>query len=446
MAEPEGRRFLSLGYRHYREDQDPDDLTEDGLLLNWRRETRDYGEFYLEAALRTGDHQLLSESSGSGRFVLNQYGFALDEKRIMDNTLGVLRSSADPMLTNSFRINLPSTLLGGGQTRVTHSDDSVLYASAGRIGQLDSGQVQGFDFLDGEQYALGYSRRLNNKWRAGTHLVSVNGSENTSNHQSMVTALQYMDPETRDHYLAHALVDSHGQYGVWLDGDNRIHDWRYRYGIFRLDPELLWSDSAPVNDQQDVYVRSEMQRLRYDITIGLDLLQTDIDQRSDVAGNNLFNGFVNATWRMSRKTNVGSTLTLRGNSPCDGPEEDSHAYTPTGFVSHGLPIGTSRVQVKASDLDKSGKRGNSWELVWDPDWNLTRDLSLSTTLSHETESGLEENEDRSDASLLFRHNVTADLSWNGDISYVHTNNDISGNQNNYNASLAFDWNFCRTGT
>jgi len=440
-AEPEGRRFLSLGYRHYREDQDPDDLTEDGLLLNWRRETRDYGEFDLEAALRTGDHQPLSDSSGSGRFVLNQYGFALDEKRIMDNTLGVLRSSADPMLTSSFRLNLSSTLLGGGQTRVTHSDDSVLYASAGRIGQLDSGQIQGFDFQDGEQYALGYSRKLNHKWRAGTHLVSVNGSENTSDHQSMVTALQFEDPETRDRYLAHALVDSNGQYGVWLDGDNRIHDWRYRYGIFRLDPDLLWTDSTPANDQQGAYVRSELQRLRYDITIGLDLLQTDIDQRADVAGNNLFNGFVNATWRMSRKTNVGSTLTLRCNSPRDGPEDDSHDYTLTGFVSHGFPIGTSRLQVKASDLDESGKSGNAWELIWDQDWNLTRDLSLSTSLSHETESGLDENEDRSDASVLFRHNVTENLSWNGDISYVHTNNDVSGNQDNYNASLAFDWIF-----
>ena len=440
-AEPEGRRFFSLEYQHYREDQKPDDLSENGLVLNWRRETRDYGEFDLEAALREGDHQPFSDSSGSGRFVLNQYAFALDEKRIMDNTLGVLRSSADPMLTNSFRINLPSTLLGGGQTRVTHSDDSVLYASAGRIGQLDSGQIQGFDFQDGEQYALGYSRKLNYKWRAGTHLVSVNGAENTDNHQSMVTALQYDDPGTRDRYLAHALVDSNGQYGVWLDGDNRIHDWRYRYGIFRLDPELLWTDSTPVNDQQGVYVRSEMQRLRYDITIGLDLLQTDIEQRANVAGNNLFNGFANATWRMSRRTNVGSTLTLRGASPRDGPEEDSHAYTLTGFVSHGFPIGTSRLQVKASDLDESGKSGNAWELIWDQDWNLTRDLSLSTTLSHETESGLDENEDRSDASVLFRHNVTEDLSWNGDISYVHTNNDVSGKQDNYNASLSLDWAF-----
>ena len=440
-AEPEGRRFFSLEYQHYREDQALDDLTENGLVLNWRRETRDYGEFDLQAALRKGDHQPFSDSSGSGRFILNQYGFALDEKRIMDNTLGVLRSSADPMLTSSFRLNLSSTLLAGGQTRVTQDDDSVLYASAGRIGQLDTGQIQGFDFQDGEQYALGYSRRLADKWRAGAHLVSVNGSENTSDHQSMVTAVQYDDTETRDRYIAHALVDSNGQYGVWLDGDNRVNDWRHRYGIFRLDPELLWSDSTPANDQQGAYVRSEMQRLRYDVTIGLDLLQTDIDQRPDIAGNNLFNGFVNSTWRLTRKTNVGSTLTLRGNSPRDGLEDDSHAYTLSGFVSHGFPVGTSRLQVKAADLEESGKSGNAWEVIWDQDWNLTRDLSLSTSLSHETESGLDESEDRSEASLLVRHDVSADLSWNGDISYVHLDRDSGSNQDTFNASLALAWNF-----
>ena len=440
-AEPEGRRYLGLEYQHYRESQKPDDLSENGLILDMRRETRDYGEFDLQAAIRKGDHQYLSDSSGSGRFILNQYGFALDQKRVMDNTLGVLRSSADPMLTSSFRLSLPSTLLAGGQSRVTSDDDSVLYASAGRIGRLDSGQIQGFDFEEGTQYALGYSRKLNYKWRAGAHLVSVNGSQNTRDHQSMITAVQYEDPGTRDRYLAHALVDSNGQYGVWLDGDNRINDWRYRYGIFRLEPELLWSDSTPANDQQGAYMRSEMQRLRYDVTIGLDLLQTDIDKRSDIAGSNLYNGFVNATWRMARKTSVGSTLTLRGRSPRDGLDDDAHTYTLSGFASYAFAVGTSRLQVQASDLEESGMSGNAWEIIWDQDWNLTRELSLSTSLSHETESGLDENEDRSEASLLVRHNVTADLSWNGDISYAHLDKEAGDNQDSVSASLALAWSF-----
>ena len=156
-AVPQGRRFFSIEYQHYRERRQPGDLTENGLQLNWRRETLNYGEFQLEASARKGDSdRQFSDVSGDGRFTLNQFGFAIDENRVMDNTLGVLRSASDPMLTSSFRQNLTSTLLAGGQTRVMHGGFSTLYASAGRIGRLDTGQVQGFDFEDGEQYGLGY--------------------------------------------------------------------------------------------------------------------------------------------------------------------------------------------------------------------------------------------------------------------------------------------------
>ncbi len=66
---------------------------------------------------------------------------------------------------------------------------------------------------------------------------------------------------------------------------------------------------------------------------------------------------------------------------------------------------------------------------------------MSTSLLHETESGLDESEDRSEASLLVRHNISADLSWNGDVSYVHLDRDIGDNQDSYNASLSLAWNF-----
>ena len=440
---PSGRRFLGLEYQYYRERQHPDDLVENGLSLAWRRETRDYGEFDLQATARKGDHQQLSNSSGSGRFTLHQYGLALDSSRLMDNTLGVLRSSSDPMLTSSFRLNLPSTLLAGGQTRVTREGDSALYASAGRIGRLDSGQLQGFELEAGEQYALGYSRKLGNRWNAGAHLVSLTGSKNTLDHQSAVAALLYDKPGTRDRYSAHALVDSKGHNGVWLDGDNRIRDWRYRYGIFRLEPGLLWSESTPANDQQGAYVRTEMQRSRYNLTAGLDALQTDIDNQPGIAGVNLYNGFVNGTWRVTRKTSVGGTLNLQEDSARDVTANDSHSYSLSGFVAHAFPVGRTRLQLQATELEQSGKNGNAYELIWDQDWLVSRDLSLSTSLSHERENGLDDDQDRSEASLLLRHAVTARLSWNGDISYTSIDSSSRKQQDNFNASLALAWRFLR---
>ncbi|MGD8853059.1 MAG: carboxypeptidase-like regulatory domain-containing protein [Gammaproteobacteria bacterium] len=440
---PQGRRFFSIEYQHYQERQDPYDLTENGVLVNWGQETLDYGEFRLEALGRTGDSdQPFADTSGSGHFILNQYGFVIDENRIMDNTLGVLRSASDPMISRSFRLNLSSTLLAGGQSRVTHDGVSVLYASAGRIGRLDTGQIQAFDIEEGEQYSLGYSRQLNRRLRAGAHLVHVDGSDNTTDHQSLASAVQYLSADGAGLYTGHALVDSEAQYGLWADGDNRIGRWRHRYGLFRLEPELLWSDNEPNNDQQGGYLRSEMTTLRYDVAFGLDLTQTDIDNRDERAGNNLYNGFVNGSWRRSRKTTVGGTLTLRGSDPRDDfSRDDTRAYQLSGFVAHGFQIGVSRLQLLASRLQEGGKTGNGYGLIWDQDWDVDRDLTFSSTLAHETERGLDNSESSSWAALLFRHAVTSRLHWNGDLSYTHVDRDNGKTQNTTNASLAVVWRF-----
>lgn len=444
-TEVQGRRFFSIEYQHYQERQNADDLTENGVQLNWQRETLDYGEFQLEASGYQGDNdQLLFDNSGGGRFTLNQFGFVIDESRVMDNTLGVLRSASDPMVTSSFRLNLTSTLLAGGQTRVSQDGLSTLYATAGRIGRLDPSQLQGFHLEDGEQYGLGYSRRFAGNWRAGAQLVSVNGSNNSPDHQSVASALQYQSPDENNRYVGHVLVDSEGQYGVWADGDNRINYWRHRYGLFRLDPDLLWSDSQPNNDQQGGYLRSEMTTLRYNFTTGLDLTQTNIDNRSDRTGSNLYNGFVNGSWRMNRRTTLGGTLTLRGNDARDDfTGGDTRNIILSSYVSRAFPVGTTRLQLLTSRIEEVGDSGTGFGVIWDQDWNATRNLMLSSTLSHETESGLNDSEDRSSAALLFRHDVTAGLSWNGDVSYTHIDKDKGSSQNTTNASLAVVWRFLR---
>ena len=356
----------------------------------------------------------------------------------------MLRSSTDPSITSSFRLNLSSTLLAGGQTRVSRDGLSTVYATAGRIGRLDPSQLQGFRLEDGEQYGLGYSRDLTMNWRAGAQLVSVTGSDNTPDHQSVASAVQYQSPDADNRYVGHVLVDSEGQYGVWADGDSRMNRWRHRYGLFRLEPDLLWSDSQPNNDQQGGYLRSELATLRYNFTAGLDLIQTNIDNRADRAGNNLYNGFVNGSWRMNRKTTLGGTLTLRGNEARDELSGgDTRNIVLSSYVSRATPVGTTRLQLLASRIEEVGDSGNGFGVIWDQDWNATRNLMLSSTLSYETENGLDDSENRSSAALLFQHDVTDSLRWNGDVSYTHVDRDAGGSQNSTNTSLAGVWQFLR---
>ena len=440
QEQPEGRRFYSVEYQHYRED-DGDDFSEDGVLFNWRRETLDYGEFSLDATVRDGGDAQFSNSSSGGQFIFRQRGFALDEHLLMDNTAGVLRSQTDSMITSSFRLNLPSTLLGGLQTRVS-SRQSDFFLGAGRIGQLNPTQIQGFEETEGNLFSAGFSHSWRPGWRAGSHLVHVDGSDAVADHQSVASALQYETPDRRRRYQGHLLVDSEGNNGVWLDVDTSSGPWRQRYGVFRLEPELLWAETSPTDDQQGGYLRAEYARLRYDLIAGIDLTQTNIDDRENRSGVNLYNVFVNSNWRMNSSSTLGGSLTARSSEPRNGISvEKSNSLDASGYAAHRFQIGMSRLQLTASQLERDGETGHGYAAIWDQDWELRRNMTLSSTLSRESESGLSDAEDTTTAALLVRHELSSRLSWNGDVSWSIVDGSHSDSRENLFTALALNWNF-----
>jgi len=110
--QPEGFRSFSTEYRHFQQRIDTAGKSyEDGVILHGRRETRNYGE--LEMFATTRYERPLSgfdePNNIGGRLTLRQYGFAAGNNWLLDNSLGILRSDADSVLSNSYRINLPST-------------------------------------------------------------------------------------------------------------------------------------------------------------------------------------------------------------------------------------------------------------------------------------------------------------------------------------------------
>jgi hypothetical protein len=442
-AEPEGRRYLSVEYQYYRDKRNPYDDWENGALLNWRRETLNYGEFDLSGALRKGNQQSFQDDSGNAQFTLRQYDFALSEHRIMDNTAGVLRSNADSMISSSFRMNLPSALLLGAKSRISGQDSSV-DISAGRIGQLGTGQIQGFDASNGKLVSLGYNRDLDSLWRIGVYALDLENSADVPDHQSVASAVEYRSPDDRQRYKAHLLLDSKGQNGAWLDGDTRINRWRNRYGVFRLERDLLWTDTALTNDQQGAYLRSESRSLRNAFTTGLDFVDTNISNDSTRPDNYLYNGFLDDSWRWTPKITIGSTLTVSGSSPRnDAAADESRNYVVSGYISRGFAIGTSRLQISASRLEEGNDSGNGYGVVWDQDWNLLQDLSVSSSFSRENETGIDNQEERSSAALLMRYEMTSSLSWDADFSYVRVDSKQLNTQNNLFGSLAMYWRFVR---
>jgi hypothetical protein len=439
-SEPEGRRFYSVEYQHYQQDY-IDRSSEHGVLLNWQRETLDYGDLSLEATVRNGGEEAITRHETSGQFTFRQRAFALDESHEMDNTAGVLRSQSDVLISSSFRLNLPSSLLGGVQTRI-RGQQSVFFLNAGRIGRLDPTQIQGFEDTSGELISLGYSRSLGLNWRAGSHLVHMTQTDGVPEHQSLATALEYTTPDQRQRYQGHLLLDSEGNNGIWLDGDTRISLWRHRYGLFRMEPDLLWTDTSPTDDQQGGYWRAEMARLRFNLTAGLDLTQTNIDDRDDRSGVDLYNAYINGNWRKSSRATLGSSLSVHASEPRNGIRVgQARDYSLSGYIARRFPIGTSRLELTIAQLDRDAESGHGYSIVWDQEWDIASNLSLSSTLSHAAESGFPDASDTSTASMLLRHDLNPGLYWNTDVSYSVVDTEQYGTRHNIFTSLALYWDF-----
>jgi len=113
----------------------------------------------------------------------------------------------------------------------------------------------------------------------------------------------------------------------------------------------------------------------------------------------------------------------------------------SGYAAHRFPVGTSRLELTASRLERDAESGHGYGFIWDEEWNVANDLSLSTTLSHTTESGLSNDADISTVALLLRHDLDSRFYWNGDISYSVTNTDVNDNRENAFTSQAEFWNF-----
>ena len=444
--QPEGMRSFSTEYRHFQQDLDQAGKSyEDGFILHGRRETRDYGEFEMLATARY--EQPLSgldePDNVGGRFTLRQYGFAANDSWLLDNTLGILRSDADPVLSNSYRINLPSTLVAGAKNW-SRNGRTDLRLSAGRIGTLGVGRIEDFDTTSGTLASIGASHAMNSNWLATGQLIAINDSEEVPDHESAAVALQFQTDDRRHRYVGHALVDSEGGNGFWLDADDQLGRWRHRYGIFSLDPDLLWSDAPILDDQQGIYTRSELRSPRYNLTVGTDFNENNVEQRDDLPQRRNTSVFVTGNRRLQRYMSLGGTVSFNRNEPRNVLAGDrAQTLRLSTYVQQRFGIGTSRLEVFVADIEERGEDGDAHGVVWDQGWELWRELNLSTTLSHAKTSGLARNEQRDSASILFTHTLSPDFIWNGSARYTNVKTEGRVDTNNYNATLGAVWNFRR---
>ena len=446
VEEPEGFRSYSIEYRHYQQDFDRGGKSyEDGLIFHARRETRDYGEFELLATLRSDrpSDDARDDTTTGGRLTLRQYGFALNENWLLDNSAGVLRSDADPVLSSSYRFNLPSTLVSGVKNW-SRNGRTQLRFSAGKIGSLGTGQIEDFDTTSGTLASMGASHVIDDHWLLSGQVLALSKADDTPDNESGAVALQYQSDDRRHRYVGHTLLDSDSGNGVWLDGDNQLGRWRHRYGIFWLEPDLLWSDASLTDDQQGLYTRSELRSPRYNLTVGTDFNENNVDDRADRPQSRTSNLFVTGNRRFLRYMSLGGTASFNRVDPRNTVAGDkTRVRRLSTYIQQRFGFGTSRLEVFVADLENGGDDGDVHGIIWDQSWDLSRQLSLSTTLSHAKSDGLSNDEQRDSASVLFSHSITPDLDWNGSANYTRVKTAGRDDTDNYNATLGAAWHFLR---
>lgn len=444
MEQPEGFRTYITEYRHYQEDRDSSGRSyEDGLVFNARRETRHYGELEMLASARSNrpsDESGDGNSTG-GRLTLRQYGFAASPNWLMDNSAGVLRSDADPVVSSSYRFNLPSTLVSGLRNW-SRAGRSAVRLSAGKIGTLGTGRIEDFDTTSGKLASLGLSHGLDERWTVAGQVIGAVDLDDIDDHESAALALQYRTQDQRHRYVGHVLAGTEGGNAVWLDGDDRIGRWRHRYGLFRFEPDLLWSDATLTDDQQGLYTRSELRSPRYNLTAGTDFSEDNVKDRDNRPQSRTSNVFITGNRRLRRLTGVGGTVSLNYVDPRnDLAGEDAHLLRLSSYLQHRFPLGSSRFEVFIADVEDDGDEGELYGAIWDQGWELSRLLSLSTTLEHQSSRDVGDEDSRNSASVLLRHDLTPLFNWHGNASYTRISNRRSSDTDNYNLSLGAAWRF-----
>lgn len=445
VEQPQGRRYFGAQLHHFSEDRTGQGVTyENGLLLNWRRETRNFGELEAEGALLdiSADAGRSEQPSTGTLLTLRQHDFAITNDLLMQNSVGIDRTWFDSRLASSYRFKLPSSLLLGANTQLTSSTGDFRF-SAGRLGRLDSGQVQTFDTTDGSIISAGFSRDQSDKLHTGFQLVHVDGASNVADHESFAGVVEFRDAPGGSTYQGHLLVDTEGAAGVWLDAEVYSGRWRNRFGAFRLGPELLWTDAAMANDQQGFYTRMDMQTLRYQLAGGLEYNTSDIEDDPLRSGTRNITAFITGNRRLGRLSSIGGALNLRDSSSTDNVvASDSRTIRMTVHGSHQFDVGTTRLQLMLADIENGPNHGSGSGITWDQSWDISRAIMLSSTVGFETESGTGNDESRFTTGLLALYEYSSRLRWDASINWTRTDNDTTGiSMNSVNASAALLWRF-----
>jgi hypothetical protein len=443
--EPQGRRLSAAEARYYSRSSSFGSMHEYGVMMQHRRETLDYGDLSVDAYGRSsgGDPALLPAGPTSGsQFQFQQFRMPLASRVLMDNSVGAIRVGPNQLVGSSFRVQLPTSLAEGVQSRVYGDDDEAL-VYGGRVGQLNGVATQSFAAGQGQLSGAGYSHAFSRSLSLGVQAVQLSNHSLLPDHQSIAWAGRFQAAPGGREIGVHVLTDNRGGRGWWADGLEPAGLWQHRYGIYRLPLNLLWSDVNIGNDSQGVYVRSDYRTTINSMTFGGEVSESNLTEDASHSGFYTRSLYSTGYHRVSRDTNLSGGLTLadRTAKPALLPAEDSRSISANAGLGQRFAFGTSTFRVAAGRTEAvvnySSARGATWDHAWD-----VRDWFLSTALAYSREDSAGISTSRKNLSATFRRSEGR-LTFDGGAQYALA--ETQGvDSHNLSWNLNADWAIDRT--
>lgn len=439
-----GRRSLDLASHYYRNDDDfLGTETEAGINLHYRRETLNYGEIDVESSVNNYDYDRLNQvdQDTSLLLTLRQTEMPLDSNWYLNTTLGHQRTVASPFLQGGYRFRLPTSPLLGLSGEAQSREERVQWF-LGNTGDYRGFVLRQFEEDSGKLAGAAYERQLSPELRLGGKLLHLQDHEEVAEHSSLLLGGRYQQAGRLSFHELHLLADDDSQMGLWTDSANYLDNgFTLRYGLYYIEPRLLWSDAAIANDQQGIYTRMDRRGYRHDFSVGYDYYETGLDDAITQSDNHSL--FFSTNYRASRDFTFGasSNFAQRNFSAADNERQDS--WRLQGYLYQRMLVGTSRYEIFASeqDGDNASSQRDSQGLRWSHDWRMPRRFRLTTELSYETENHADDTRDNWLAGTIFRHDLNDEFSWNINAAVIRSDSDQAGASNDISLNASTRWQF-----
>ena len=417
---------------------------EQGVNLSMRRETLNYGDFYIDAAVRDSRPAAGEIDTGrrnGGRFTIFQQRFPLTQGWLADSALGIVRTPPSALVNSSYRVFLPTSLMSGATTVVSDGKQDVT-AYAGHLGQLLGDAVQAFDPTSGNVAGLGYATRAG-PWTLGGQAIALRGNAQVADHEGATLAAEYGQFGAAVHDKAQVVANNNGRAGGWFDGDVTTGRLRNRFGLFTIDPDLQWGDGSVANDQRGAYYRADWHMLRYTLAGGLDVQQTNLRDDPLKAATKSATGYGTFSLRIDRDLTLGGGATYQDAHNKFTVSPRGSQLTLNGYASWNTALGLSRWDLTTFRGTSTGIPDNTIDtLSWNQEWPALGYVRVSSTLTLAREKALGLRTDRSSFGVSAHGALFTEGLWDASVVYGRIDAP-TGAENNVNVSATATWPFAR---